>query len=404
MQLWIDTTGLDSVDRCLKKNARSEDDIKGLMQLAILLVLGENIAVNGFEIAGVSEVTDSAMSQLQELGLDPKAVNAVQFTATEYTEMCHRAAEECADDLSWTYPISQLEISSLGDSHLDVRSRELAALQARERVYHLVFGTAPDYALNDTKNHALNLKGTGAIEYMVADSVRLRKALRAALAPDGISPTDFRRLNALMRFYLNRSLAGTARSYVPAVGRARIVRQDSRFLINQVLAGASNALQGQTQPLREESLLTTSSLAQRLLLESKGTPQGMLEAAIALRDRTGELRQWLSKLASAVNLDDPKGREKAAQKITQLASGLGKGGISILDALRLSVSVSWSEKGPSVSIGLSVTPGDVVKWIKSSLPNRKAVLLTEVSNPVLFPTVDPQDFLTTLRKNCGLNG
>src|SRR5437879_3650804 len=102
MQIWIDNTGLQSAGLCLEGKARPahDYDIRGLLQLATLVIYGNRISLNGFEDDVIATRTQETVEQLRALGIAEGILSINSLTESEYALACMTTAESIALELN----------------------------------------------------------------------------------------------------------------------------------------------------------------------------------------------------------------------------------------------------------------------------------------------------------------
>jgi len=446
MKLWIDNTGLDSVRRCLAGHARGEFDVRGLLQLATLLVFGDKLSVNGFEMDRVAKRAKWTKTQLEKIGLDPQTLEITHPDPKKYRTACDVAARHCAMDLKLSaFDPSELvdhgqqelialnteELAPFGDNELIFASknmllraivRPLIGLNTQDQYVLKGVDLEPRAAANSAFNslivskeeeltkdrlqgmreHALEMKATGAIAYMFAASRKLRDAVRNLKDFDPQSAAHVYRLNGFLRYYLNVALAGTYRQYTPAVLRAQLVKQQEYRLVDRL----SNQIDVITS-IRRGSRFRSPSLTTVLVSRSKGDPEALIREALELRTETNELRSWLSHRMKAKwfgwpSSEDPDYSDKEVQKkgeeLVRKLSDLVKQdlGLGPKEAPKLVDCIIPTIVGgilpvplgkPEVTLGIGVIAFG--KWAKYRWDRRKIVILTEISREAALPTKHP---------------
>ena len=428
MHLWIDNTGLYSAAQSLLGYSQGEDDTKGLLQLATLLIFAETLFVNGFEQEEVSGRTKGVKHHLEHLGLDEMGLSIVPSSKEEYARACEVAASRCADDLYWAFnpgkqePSAPRQLSiqdlvihvdtslplglSIQDSvihgHADIPSRAEKALIAK--IGDLVHES--DKRIEEIKQSALDKRASGAIEYMFAASPELRDSVSKLGYSKLDSRTFIYRLNAFLRYYLNDALAEKMSIYyVPAVARSRYVRRQNNFLIKKL----SNKMDDAVSQLRGEPL-NVPSVQSVLINRAKGKPEGIIRAALELREEATELRKWLYDLAQKHDLRESKGRAEAFGQIDKLSIAIEQC-LRPAKAPRLSKALEFSAVvslviptaeapiplQPGVELGVSVD--EFCKWVKYRWGDRRIAILTEISKEASFPDAEHELYME-LHREC----
>src|SRR5687767_3948433 len=101
MKLWIDNTGLHSAGVCLEGRASLEHnyDVRGLLQLATLVIYGNKVSFNGFENRIIANRSREIVEQLQAIGITEDIVSINPVTEIEYALACKTTAESIAPEL-----------------------------------------------------------------------------------------------------------------------------------------------------------------------------------------------------------------------------------------------------------------------------------------------------------------
>jgi hypothetical protein len=101
MQLWIDNTGLQSAGLCLDGRASlaHDYDVRGLLQLATLVIYGNKVSLNGFEDNIIAKRSHEIVEHLQTIGITEDILSINPVTEAEYALACKTAADSIAPEL-----------------------------------------------------------------------------------------------------------------------------------------------------------------------------------------------------------------------------------------------------------------------------------------------------------------
>jgi hypothetical protein len=271
MKLWIDNTGLQSAGQCLDGQARHDHDVRGLLQLATLVIYANKISFNGFEDTEIAYRSGQIVNQLRDIGITDDILTISHVNEAEYALACKTAADSIAAELCDNFNPSEFEVigGEPPDLPRGLRERQVAFVTlAREK------HESP--RLQEVKENALKDKAIGAVEYMLACSPALREAIARLCAMD-LRDWHIYQLNVFLRYQLNHVLAEQYFStYAPAIARADLVNRRSQYVIEAL----GNMLDKTVNDLRGEPLGVPSTLA-ALLQRSKGEPRAILSEARA---------------------------------------------------------------------------------------------------------------------------
>ena len=373
MKLWIDNTGLQSAGLCVEGRARPDHDydVRGLLQLATLIIYGNTIALNGFEDDIIAKRTQEIVGRLERLGITKDTLSICPVSEIEYGLACRTAADTVASTLGDDYNPDDSAI--LGTEPPDLprgieeRQIEFVALAQEPQ------GSAK---LEAVEKSALRDRAVGAVEYMMACSPALREAVARILATHPTFGYHQRYdLNILLRYHLNEALGEQSFSrYTPAIGRAERLNRRAQFVfeaLGSIVDKAANDLRAKLQP----DPLGVPSLLAALLQRSKGEPSGVLKSAMEFRQRSGPLRNALAILASKYPDDTPESRYEMQQEINELGQQLRRDvrlekPVKFTDALEVRFVI-----GIPV---LSASGKEILKWMQQVKQRRRTAVLTEL--------------------------
>ncbi len=374
MQLWIDNTGLQSAGLCLEGRARPahDYDIRGLLQLATLLIYGNRISLNGFEDKIVADRTKEMVDRLRELGIAKDILSISPITEVEYALACRTAADSVAPDLTNNYNPDDFRL-------VGAEPPDLPRGVAKRQVNYVTLayereGSAKLHAVEKT---ALRDKAIGAIEYMMACSPHLRKAVTQILK---VNPSfeDARcyDLNVLLRYHLNDALAEQSfAKYAPAIGRAELVARRNQYILTSIGGLLDNTAAELRSKLSSEPL-GTPSMVVALLHRSKGEPQGVLTAALEFREHSKALRNTLERLAAKYLDDTPETRFEIQAEINELGAQLRRDvGLDKRATLLGAVDVKWALGTVPIP---SISSKEIVRWVLERKKKRQTAVLTEL--------------------------
>ena len=313
--MWIDNTGFYPVKMCLEKKAQRIADIKEFLQFAILIIFGETLTLNGFNIDRVREQNLAIIDQLVSLGIEKNTITLSVDSESFYSKACQTAAERAAEALLYFSPIDK-PIDRRGPAHLPQKD-----WKKHLRYVKLTQYDDNDPILSDVAGKALEQKAQGAIDYMIATSPSLRHEVSQVIKqhPEWSQKDYFNNLNLFLRSYVNDTLAKQASAlYCPAVVRAESIRQRQAYILDILLILMSSVddvvakIRGMSIPLSLPSIMVT------LLENAKGDPRGVLQEAIRLRSNMTNFRKWLESNLPTNLGNTPEERAKIAKKIKRL--------------------------------------------------------------------------------------
>jgi hypothetical protein len=384
MQLWIDNTGLQSAGLCLegKANPGHDYDVRGLLQLATLSIFANKITLNGFETDTIAERTEGFVHLLGQNGLTKDVLSITRTKEPEYALACRTAANFVAPTLRDRY---HPDDSAL----IGVEPPDLPRGIHKRQVGYVSLASEPEGSsrLEELEASALKDKAVGAIDYMMASSAGLREAVARILAANPNFDDRLRYdLNILLRYHLNHALAEQVFSrYAPAIGRAERMDRRNQYIVqalSDMVDRTVRDLRGdkpdntikEVQARLNPEPLGVPSFVVALLNRSKGEPRGVIEAAVAFRERSKPLRDALQKLASK-NIDDttPEARFEIQLEIKDLSKQLRRDlRMEKRTSLLRSLDIKSLVELPIVSIK------ELVKWGVEFWKGRKTAVLTEL--------------------------
>jgi len=388
MDLWIDNTGLQTAGRCLSRVAESDYDVRGLLQLATLIIYGDKLELNGFEENRISTRSRELRQQLIDLGLESEALSIADMTRDAYSLACQTTAQFAASELQDRFQPDEHDFIGCEPPHLPPGMTERQVLfvdLARER--------DDSYAVCKSLESALDDQAVGAVEYMLAVSPELRAAIAKMMRQHPKwSHTHSYQLNVFLRYYLNDTLAGQALStYAPAVGRAELVHRRNSYVRNELIRVVDTVVNEiRTSPLG------IPSVDAALIDRSKGEPTALLAEAIEMRSRSAELRSWLRRHVERFKEDTSEGRFEIQKNIRELGEQLRKDiGIQRAPTLGDAVDFQFVIGLPAVSISGT----KLLEWLRYRLASRRIAALTDIVKSTAYCDHSDQSY-ATLVQNC----
>ena len=387
MRLWIDNTGLHSAGCALLQGARAELDVRGLLQLATLLVFGDEVLFSGFESDEVATRSVAIVDRLYSLGVPASVLRASVETATSYQHACYDTAHRLSGRLAATFQPNEAGIIGLEPS--DLPPRVAAAQPAFVRL------SAQDISageLSDAQAAAFEDKAAGAIQYLMAISPELRAAVRSLSTRSGWQPIDSYQLNAYLRFHLNTSLAASRDAvYTPAIARARLHRKRNASIVARLLDQVDEVVKKLS-----DTPLPAPAVAQALVIKAKGHPERVIEQALYYRTRATRLRTFLRKALEDVDPRSGEGSLKTDETVREL-------GNTLETELGLKPRLAFAEALDVLFVlGLPIpelSGQKLVQWTNQQWHARQAAVLTELAREYLG-TLDPLEEYSVLVHNC----
>jgi hypothetical protein len=369
MKLWIDNTGLHSAGVCLEGRASLEHnyDVRGLLQLATLVIYGNQVSLNGFENRIIADRSREIVGQLQDIGITEDIISISPITEIEYALACKTTAEWIAPELFEGFNPHEFQLLGGGPPDLPRGFRD-------RQVKSLALANEPEGSikLQEVEENALSDKAIGAVEYMLASSSALREAVARVMATHpNWSDTHSYQLNIFLRYHLNNALGDQNFSkYAPAIPRAELVNQRSQYIIEAL----GNTLDKTVADLRGEPLGVPSTLA-ALLQRSKGEPRAVLKVAREFREHSKPLRDVLGTLSAKYPDDTPESRFEIQRQIKELGRQLRRDvGLETSSTLRDALEIRLIVGIPVPVVSAKA----IVEWVHARMQSRRIAVLTEL--------------------------
>lgn len=373
MHLWIDNTGLHGAGKCLLGEARTDYEIKGLLQLATLIVFADTIEVGDFEAPVVAATSADFRDMLLNIGLEEGALLIHPKSREDYALACRGAADFAGEELVHRFRADEQVILGLPEPNIP-RGAQFRP-ERTEWIVHLTDASE----LAKVNECALNTRAMGAVDYMLSGSARLRHALLQLISeePDWSSGHTFQ-VESMLRAYLNDHLAQQVdATYAPAPHRADVITRQNHWVLEQL----SNALDPIVNELRPEPL-GIASVFEALIRRAKGEPRGIIGEALNMRERAAPLRPLLSKLQHAGIGGEPSSLHEIKQKIADVARGvrIDLGLESPWDALKIETPLGL----PKPSMPLNA----LIDWARFRASMGRRAVLTDVVQSAAHLGVD----------------
>jgi hypothetical protein len=387
MQTWIDNTGLHSAGLCLdgRANASHDLDVRGLLQLATLLVFSNRIELCEFGRDPVNDRSREIAESLVSIGVAREALSVVTISEGDYARACNAAAEAVAAELEG--PWTSNEATLLGLEAPDVPK---GPLEGQIRFMELAL-TADQTTLVEVRESALRGEPPEALDFMAAASVGLREVIRRLVkATPSWSPQDSYQLGVVLRYHLNEALAQATNSrYAPAVGRGRVVERRSAYAL-ELLGDAVTRVAGELRG----APLGISSTSSALLARSRGEPAAIVSEALELRQRSKPLRDALLRWSQTFD-DSPSGRFELRKEINELAGQLRRE-VGLQEPTRLyeAIELKFVLGVPIISISSKAAIG----WLEERLKHRHVAVLTDLVKDAAFADDKAMQNFSRLRK------
>lgn len=388
LRLLIDHTGLQSAGLCLARQARDEIDVRGLLQLATLLIFADELVLNGFAADRVAIKSEVTLKILRDLGLDHEALEIQRPDEDCFVAACDRAAWECADAVKfafWPQRSSEVGLSppALG-TNADKGFRHLLK-NLRKR-------PSPEF-LARVKETLSSGDYVRAVDHMIVANEDLRCAVLSTVDEHGWSDEVLYQLRAFLRSQLYQELAHDAKAkYTPAVARAKL----NRSHYHQV-DSLGDKVDVVVSKLREVPL-KVPSVHTALIKLSKSEPRALIEEALALRMRATPIRKELSAITKHPNQDTPKGRAQSERKIKEIV-------VDLEHSLKESGSDRRQNALSLICALIGFRPGHVpkvVQWVEQRWRANRVSVLTDLSIVASDP-IDVYEDYAKLKRACGLS-
>ena len=367
MRTFIDNTGLHAAGRCLDGNALGDVDIRGLLQLATELVFSESVVVSGFEYEGTKEKSRIIRRELRRLGMPTEGLLIRSYRPHEYTKACRTAADIFSHEFCLMFPPAAQDDWQMRAARPDLLPQESAYVH---EVHQIVTGDLGDSDFQRLSAPCLAGRAASSIAYMLTTNDSLLQQVCQFAAANGWAESATSQLIAMLRYYANQELAGVKQCvYAPAVARAQLVRRCSHRL--------TDALSGKVS--KAASLLVPRSLgvpgvAGALLIRSRGDPRGVIQEAVALREKASDLRQYLMGKLNELDVGTPVWNHAMTTHVKELARVLG-------EDLHSERRPHWTD-ALQVHFGPPFISLDLAKfrrWRESAKLHERVSILTELS-------------------------
>jgi hypothetical protein len=379
MDVWIDNTGLHGAGRCLAGEARLSQDVRGLLQLATLLVFSETFRFGDYEIPAVTAASSRHTRALIKLGLSETAIAAHHLSQEQYESACRAAASLAADEWSQHFTRSMHEGFT---ASFDVPTGVKTAQNWLPKAVETGWKTLDREAVRDRR-------AAGAVEYMLVVNTELRAALSATVTPSWGLREGYL-FESFVRAILNDQLAREADSvYVPAAARAEQLARESELVTSEIARDLCD-LTAQWRP--EFPSLPRLSLA--LLRRSRGEPHAIILEALALREKARWVRTLLAAKVSAARSGDYNHDITKDELSTYARAALGlEDPPSFLSAIDIQFVIGLP--------ALGLNAGKLRDWVMYNLWKRRLVVFTDMAHA---PAFDRDDDLLLKRLFCHSKG
>lgn len=388
MKTWIDHTGLHGAGRCLAGQATLDEHLRGLLQLATLLVFSDTLSFSAFEPPHVAETGEQSRAKVVSLGLHPESLIGRHITGIEYARACTEAAELAASE--WPDHFFRTKTESFG-GHFDRPMGAKAVMDAKSILAARDFRSQEDaYRLLETE------KAAGAIRYMLGISSPLRNAVAMTISQcPKWGSSDSYQLESFLRSILNNQLAKqVGQTYVPAASRAEQLARESHVLCEQVEQGLKG-MAGRWRP----KLPSLPRLSLTLVRRAKGDPAGIISAALEMREKTQWLRSHLGHRLAEISRDpyapDYEPKEKAEfERYARSLLGLELEP-RVIDAIEIKIVLGL----PIVNL----SGAKLYDWAMYRCWKRRLIVLTDLAHARPFDGLDERHFQTFVDKATGRN-
>ena len=203
MNLWLDNTGLQAAGQCLMHRAKTDYDVRGLLQLATFIIYADKLELNGFEHIPIASRSRQIRDEILSFGLESSALAIKDVTSDAYGLACETTAIYVASELPHRFHPDEHELIGAEPPNLTpgITQRQFLFVKLAD------LSDSSD-ELTKTRESALEDKAVGAVEYMLAICPELRAAIVRMIRDHG-NWTDSHsyQLNVFLRYHLNDALA-----------------------------------------------------------------------------------------------------------------------------------------------------------------------------------------------------
>jgi hypothetical protein len=324
MKLWIDNTALHATGRCLSGKGQDKTDVDSLLQLASQIIFSDEIHFSADQNSSIRQLSLDIRGKLIDYGLDKSVI--VAHGSDDYEHGCINAAKNLATDLqfsSYVFPLFKPRSNDegiAGISHPELPNGQL--LKIRNRIHDFIIGGLSDYQRRTIIDATPKTRADNADEYMIAACSELFEQIQSLAIQNGWKLENTEALIVQMRYYLNQELAhARTASYSPAVPRARVLSIQTSMIFQQIqIQEMDEVLKHAVQKLEPKNSMIPS-VANILVYQSRGNPDGIIKEAIAIRERALPLRKILY---SKIKGDDVEDLYETKMKIREMGQVLQK--------------------------------------------------------------------------------
>lgn len=366
MRTWIDNTGLHSAGKLLlgAKN-KSEFDVKGLIQLATLIIFSDEIIFNGFEIDPIAQRSNEIIEKLFKEGLKKEIIKPL-YDEEKYFEVVKETALECATKLPFDFP-----------NHVDpyfLRPANIPPniIAAETSYLDIAINSKSPSELEELKNDYKKERAAKIIHYMFADCEELRSSLKKVHQKNNLTQPQLLQIYFNIRYCINQNLAsGTGANYTPSIGRQQIMRYEYDFILNKL----DDALKNVVRFYNPRTNLP--SFALYLIIKSNGNPIKLIRESFKAREKAEPLRRKFAELISNKNSLSSESKLNIEKEIKDLSVEL-KVELNITKGSQLSDAIDFSIPLPFFD------KSEIKKLRQYCSRHKKITLLTEVSKEIIY--------------------
>ena len=379
-----DNTSAHSSLRCMKLKAASIEDVYGLLQLATQVIFADEIWISGHEDISIRNLTAEFIEQYGNPNPSDLLLHQESIDPTEYLGICSAAGNEF---------LGSLQIPEWDEIVLSAINPELhiGAIEQMERFHNCLIKEETRDDLAELA-HAAREDSVGGPAYALWSIPDLMNKTRSLVqSRNQWTISDTWMLDATLRIFINYELGVSKDSqYIPAIGRAKIIRRKATELTEKFSRIADH--RAGTEDSEED---TIPILWDVLLKRGHLEPNGVLEQAYIIREKTTELRDSFNVYVSD-RMDLGESHERAAKRrVAELGRALrqdlgGEQAPSLVEAFE------WQGLLPVPSIAKSL------EWSKYQLDRRMVAVLTDLSRESQEAWPNPQA-MEQFYRNCSRN-
>lgn len=321
----------------------------------------------------------------------PSTALLLEPVSMERYRECCRSAAECFAAEAMHRRVLRISPPLGAAPEVGQRSKDFAA-----RALEVMTTEMSERMLEERAEEAISRKATGAVEYMLCVSGRLRDAVRR-LCPErrGWNAESVEWLAVLLRYYLNEELGKCHGAlFAPALGRAKMIEGRSIDLIDSLGELVRDAAEKyRLKCLLGPRPLGVPAIGWALAKQSGGDVEAVLKQAAEARNAAVSLRRDLRTLADALMTGTGEKLREADTRLRQLSRSLYRElGLRDEETARQGSGVTLQANILGLSMSCSGEAlSSVFAKIRQIWKKRRVAVLARMAENLAFTGVDDAD-------------